>query len=357
MADIKEILQFAVTNNATDIHIKVGDVPKYRIAGDIQKSHFERFTSSDFGNLLTNEFKLTSYQKEQLEKNRQIDIGFGVKDIGRFRVNVFFQRGNYAAVFRYLSNRIPTFEELDLPDIVKDIALKPRGLVLITGITGSGKSTTLASIVDFINKQKAKNIITIEDPIEYIFHDENSIVVQRQVGFDCVDFAWGLRGALREDPDVIMVGEMRDPETIKTALEAAETGHLVLSTLHTLNASETINRIISTFDAKDQKQIRTQLASVIQAVISQRLIRSISKEKGRVVATEILIGTDFVKDAILDQDKTPNLSKALKLGTDGMMSFDDSLLELYRKELISLESALEFAENPTDLSLKIKGLI
>jgi len=355
MAQIKEILKDAIEHKASDIHFKVGTKPKYRIAGDIQESNFNAISANDFEAILDS-LELTSYQMDKLIKNRQIDIGFGVEGIGRFRVNVFFQRGVYAGVFRFLPYKIPTLKELGLPDVVKEIALKPRGLVLITGVTGSGKSTALASMVDLINEQKAKNIITIEDPIEYIFHDKKSIVVQRQVEFDCVDFAWGLRGALREDPDVIMVGEMRDSETIKIALEAAETGHLVLSTLHTLNAVETVNRIVSTFDYKDQKQVRNQLSNVIQAIISQRLIKSISKEKDRVVATEILLGTDFVRDAILDPQKSSDLSKALILGTQGMRTFDYSLMELYNNGLISLDSALEFANNPNDLSLKFKGI-
>lgn len=355
MLRIKEILKDAIEHKASDVHLKVGTKPRYRIAGDIQESELDVISNSDF-ELILDDLELTSYQMDKLIKNRQIDLGFGVEGLGRFRVNVFFQRGAYAAVFRFLPYKIPTLDELGLPEIVREIALKPRGLVLVTGVTGSGKSTTLASMIDLINEQKAKNIITIEDPIEYIFHDKKSIVIQRQVEFDCIDFASGLKGALREDPDVIMVGEMRDPETIKTALEAAETGHLVLSTLHTLNASETINRIVSTFDYKDQKQIRNQLSNVLQAVISQRLIKSIVKEKDRVVATEILIGTDFVKQAILDPQKSSDLSKALILGTQGMRTFDYSLIELYNNGLISLESALEFANNPNDLSLKFKGI-
>lgn len=352
---IKEILKDAIEHKASDIHIKVGTKPKYRIAGDITESNFGIVSGNDFESILDS-LELTSYQMDKLIKNRQIDLGYGVEGLGRFRVNVFFQRGVYAAVFRFLPFRIPTIDELGLPEVVKNIALKPRGLILVTGVTGSGKSTTLASMVDLINQQKAKNIITIEDPIEYIFHDKKSIVVQRQVEFDCIDFMWGLKGALREDPDVIMLGEMRDPETIRIALEAAETGHLVLSTLHTLNAAETVNRIISTFDYKDQKQIRTQLSNVLEAVISQRLIKSTAKDKDRVVATEILIGTDFVKQAILDPQKDSDLSKALILGTQGMRTFDFSLMELYNKGLISLDSALEFANNPNDLSLKFKGI-
>ncbi|MGB9744113.1 MAG: type IV pilus twitching motility protein PilT [Desulfurella sp.] len=355
MLQIKEVLKDAIENKASDIHLKVGTKPKYRIAGDIQESNFDVISANDFESILDT-LDLTSYQMDKLIKNRQIDIGYGLEGIGRFRVNVFYQRGSYAAVFRFLPYNIPTLEELGLPDVVREIALKPRGLVLITGVTGSGKSTTLASMIELINEQKAKNIITIEDPIEYIFNDKKSIVIQRQVGFDCIDFAWGLRGALREDPDVIMVGEMRDSETIKIALEAAETGHLVLSTLHTLNATETVNRIVSTFDYKDQKQIRSQLSNVIEAVISQRLIKSTSKERSRVVATEILLGTDFVRQAILDPQKSSDLSKALILGTNGMRTFDFSLMELYNKGLISIESALEFANNPNDLSLKFKGI-
>ncbi len=355
MTLIKEILKDAIELKASDIHIKTGTKPKYRIVGDIVESRFETIQSSDFESIL-DDINLTSYQMDKLIKNRQIDLGFGVEGVGRFRINIFFQRGNYGAVFRFLPYNIPTLDGLGLPDVVKEIALKPRGLVLVTGVTGSGKSTTLASMIDLINQQKAKNIITIEDPIEYVFKDKKSIVIQRQVEFDCVDFASGLKGALRQDPDVIMVGEMRDQETIKTALEAAETGHLVLSTLHTLNASETVNRIISTFDFKDQKQIRTQLSTVLEAVISQRLIKSTSKEKGRVVATEILIGTEFVRQAILDPQKSTDLQKALILGTQGMRTFDVSLMELYNQGLISLDSALEFANNPNDLSLKLKGI-
>lgn len=352
--NLNSILTDAVNKGASDIHIKVGTPPKYRISGEIAESEFAVIEKNDIYLFMDN-LSLEDYLKEKFDKNRQIDVGYGIRGVGRFRVNLFFQRGTPAMVFRFIPFTIPSIDELGLPEIVKEIAAKQRGLILVTGVTGSGKSTTLASMINYINQNFRKNIITIEDPIEYIFRDEKSVVVQRQIGFDCNDFTSGLKGALREDPDVIMVGEMRDLETIKTAIEAAETGHLVLSTLHTLNAPETVNRIISTFDIKDQMQIRSQLASSLEAIISQRLIKSADSKK-RVVATEILVGTPFVKESIKVPEKNTDLQKALNMGNDGMISFDNSLLLLYKKGLISRESALEYANSKNDLALKMTGI-
>ncbi len=354
---LDDILRTGVEQGASDVHLKVGSVPLFRIKNDIVKSDLERITSEDFDRFLE-EMNLDEFLLERLKKDRQVDVGYGVAGVGRFRTNLFYQRGTLAGIFRFIPFEVPSLEELNLPPVIEQIALKPRGLVLVTGITGSGKSTTLASMVDIINKKRKKHIITIEDPIEFLYKDENSSIVQRQVGYDVVDFASGLRGALREDPDVILVGEMRDRETISTALEAVETGHLVMSTLHTKDATETINRIISSFDLSQQMQIRLELASTIEAVISQRLIPR-ADGKGLVPAVEIMIATEFVRDAIRDPEKTANIKRSIEINKDtyGTQSFDESLYELYKAGLITLEKALEFATNPNDFKLKVRGIV
>ncbi|WP_035589433.1 type IV pilus twitching motility protein PilT [Hippea jasoniae] len=351
-----QILKKAVGMDASDIHLKVGAYPFYRINGEMVKDEDEqRISKEDFDEFL--EKGVDEFLREKFKDNRQIDVGYGLSGIGRFRVNIFFQRGTPGAVFRFIPYDIPSLDELNLPEVIRDIALKPRGLILVTGVTGSGKSTTLASMIDLINKTKKKNIITIEDPIEYLHRDHNSSIVQRQVGYDVLSFADGLRGALREDPDVILVGEMRDRETIATALEAVETGHLVMSTLHTKDATETINRIIAAFPLNEQRQIRLQLSATIEAVISQRLLKR-KDGKGRVPAVEIMIATQLVRDAILDAEKMHNIKRSIEINKDtyGTQTFDQSLLELYQKGLVDFEEAKEYATNPNDFALQAKGI-
>jgi twitching motility protein PilT len=292
-----------------------------------------------------------------LSEQGACDLSYSLPDRARFRVNVFRQRGTYAIVMRVIASKIPSFEELGLPPVVRKLAEHERGLVLVTGPTGSGKSTTLAAMLDMINKERREHIITLEDPIEYLHRDNKSIVSQREIGVDTDSFAHALRSALRQDPDVILVGEMRDFETIETALIAAETGHLVFSTLHTLDATETINRIISVFPPHQQKQVRIQLASVLRAVVSQRLIPK-ADGKGRAPAVEVLISTAYIRDCIVDKDKTHLIPGAIAQGTSqyGMQTFDQSIFSLFERGLISIEEALRWVSNVDDFKLKVQGI-
>ncbi len=286
-----------------------------------------------------------------------MDLAYSVAGLGRFRCNIFQQRGSIGLVLRVIPNIIKSIEDLRLPPVLRKIADEERGLVVVTGTTGSGKSTTLASIIDHINQTRCAHIMTVEDPIEFLHRDNRSVVNQREVEVDTQSFPKALRSALRQDPDVILVGEMRDFETIETALLAAETGHLVLSTLHTLDAAETINRIISVYPPHQQKQIRLQLASVLKAVVSQRLIPQ-SDGQGRVAAVEIMIGTAFVRDCIVDKDRTHLIPQAIATGTSqyGMQTFDQSIFALYSDGLISYEEALRWASNTDEFKLKVQGV-
>jgi twitching motility protein PilT len=281
-----------------------------------------------------------------------------VPGLGRFRVNVFLSKAEIRAVLRIIPQRIPSFEELNLPSVLEKLSMERRGLVLVTGITGSGKSTTLASMIDYMNRRREDHIITIEDPIEFLHDDKRCLVTQREIGQDSQAFAQALRAALRQDPDVILVGEMRDEETMATAITAAETGHLVLSTMHTLNATETVNRILATFPPHQEGQIRLQLAAVIQGVISQRLVER-ADGAGRVPAVEVLLGTGLIKDCIREPEKTATIPAVIAAGQSqyGMQTFDQSLLALYRQEFITYETAMAAASNPDDFALKVRGIL
>jgi twitching motility protein PilT len=294
---------------------------------------------------------LPTGHREKFKDNHEVDLAYAVDGLGRFRCNVFQHRGSIGMVFRVIP------QTLALPPILKKIAAEERGLVLVTGTTGSGKSTTLAAMIDEINSTRTAHVMTVEDPIEYLHRDNRSIVNQRELGVDTQSFAHALRSALRQDPDVILVGEMRDFETIETALLAAETGHLVFSTLHTLDATETINRIIAVFPPHQQKQIRIQLASVLRAVISQRLIPK-ADGKGRAPAVEVLISTAFIRDAIMDKEKTHLIHGAIAQGTSqyGMQTFDQSIFSLFEQGLISYEEALRWASNVDEFKLKVQGI-
>jgi twitching motility protein PilT len=280
-----------------------------------------------------------------------------VAGLGRFRCNVFQQRGTIGIVLRVIPVQVRTLDELGLPAVLQKVASEERGLVLVTGTTGSGKSSTLAAFVDYINRNRSAHIITIEDPIEFLHRDNRSIINQREIGVDTQSFATALRSALRQDPDVIFVGEMRDMETIETALHAAETGHLVLSTLHTMDATETINRISSVFPPHQQKQIRIQLSAVLKAAIAQRLLPN-AAGNGRVAAVEVLIATAFIKDCIVDKDKTHLIPGALAQGTSqyGMQTFDQSIFSLYSQGLVTLEEALRWASNVDEFKLRLQGV-
>jgi twitching motility protein PilT len=353
--DINELLKSAHSMGASDVHLKVGSQPIVRINGELGPMQGNRLSQEE---TLKIAFSVMSPgQRETFKKKNDLDLAYSVPGLGRFRCNIFIQRGTIGLVFRVIPMRIPTIEELLLPEIIKKISMEPRGLILVTGTTGSGKSTTLAAMIDNINTNRTDHIMTIEDPIEYLHRDKRSIVNQREVGNDTESFGKALRAALRQDPDVILVGEMRDFETIQTALTAAETGHLVLSTLHTIDAAETVNRIISVFPPYQHKQVRMQLASVLKSIISMRLVPK-EDGKGRVPAVEILIATAMIKDCILDADKTKMIPDVIAQGTIhyGMQTFDQSLFHLYKSGFISYEEALRRATNPDDFALKVKGI-
>jgi twitching motility protein PilT len=353
---IDDLLRRAVESRASDLHLKVGNHPYLRVDGllnalnDIPRVTPEEMLSMAFS-------MMTNRQKQKFKETAELDMAYGVAGLGRFRVNVFQQRGNVGMVLRVIPTKIRTIEELELPRILTQVCEEQRGLVLCTGTTGSGKSTTLAAMIDRINSLRPEHIITIEDPIEYLHRDKKGFINQREVEVDTSSFSTALRAALRQDPDVILVGEMRDLETISTALLAAETGHLVLSTLHTLDATETIQRIIAVFPPPEQKQIRLQLASTLKAVISQRLVRR-SDNQGRVPACEVMIATGYIRDCIINPDKTRMIRDAIAAGTSqyGMQTFDQSLFDLFSRNLITLEEALMRASNPDDFRLRVQGI-
>jgi twitching motility protein PilT len=354
--ELNEILQVALRATASDIHLKAGLPPMFRIDGalvplkDARRMPPEEIARMAFG-------IMSEYQKEKFKQTNEVDLAYGVPGLGRFRVNVFQQRGTLGVVLRVIPFRIQSIEQLMLPKVLEKIAGEQRGLVLVTGTTGSGKSTTLAAMIDHVNATETCHIMTIEDPIEFLIRDKRSIVNQREVGVDTMSFGQALKSALRQDPDVILVGEMRDLETIETALTAAETGHLVMSTLHTLDATETINRIISAFPPYQQKQVRLQLGSVLKAVISQRLVPR-ADAKGRVPAIEVLLATARVRELIEDKDRTKEIPDAIAQGhvSYGMQTFDQSLMWLLKSSVITYEEALRQATNPDDFALRVSGV-
>jgi twitching motility protein PilT len=353
---IDTLLRTAYENKASDLHLKVGNYPYLRVDGELQPlTQYPRISSEDMLNMAFS--MMTSRQKQKFKENAELDMAYGVAGLGRFRVNVFQQRGNVGMVLRVIPTKIRSLEELLLPRVVDKICDEVRGMVLVTGTTGSGKSTTLAAMVDRINSTRTDHIITIEDPIEFLHRDRKGFVNQREVEVDTPSFGKALRAALRQDPDVILVGEMRDLETIHTALIAAETGHLVFSTLHTMDATETIQRIIGVFPPPEQKQIRLQLASTLKAVISQRLVRK-ADGIGRAPAVEVLVSTEYIRDCIINPDKTRLIREAISAGTSqyGMQTFDLSLYELYTQGLITLEEALNNSSNPDEFKLRIAGI-
>jgi twitching motility protein PilT len=354
--NVDDLLRRAVESKASDLHLKVGNHPYIRIDGllhpltDIPRVTPEEMLSMAFS-------MMTNRQKQKFKETAELDMAYGVAGLGRFRVNVFQQRGNVGMVLRVIPTKIRTIEELELPRVLEKICEELRGMVLVTGTTGSGKSTTLAAMIDRINSLRPEHVITIEDPIEYLHRDKKGFINQREVEVDTSSFATALRAALRQDPDVVLVGEMRDLETIQTALLAAETGHLVFSTLHTLDAAETIQRIIAVFPPPEQKQIRLQLASTLKAIISQRLVRR-SDGAGRVPAVEVLISTAYIRDCVINPDKTRLIRDAIAAGTSqyGMQTFDQSLFDLYSRNLITLEEALMRASNADEFRLRVQGV-
>jgi twitching motility protein PilT len=353
---INDLLKMAIDHGASDLHLKVGSHPVIRVDGTLMPMmDSKRLMQED---TIAMAFSIMdAKQKEKFKTNLDLDIAYSVPGLGRFRVNIFQQRGTVGIVARVIPIGIKTTRDLMLPGILDKIAQEQRGLILCTGTTGSGKSTTLAAMIDQINSTRTEHIITVEDPIEFLHRDKKSIVNQREVGIDTRSFAFALRSALREDPDVILVGEMRDYETIETALMAAETGHLVFSTLHTLDATETITRIISVFPPHQQKQVRLQLAAVLKAVISLRLLPR-SDGKGRVPATEVMMTTATIRDCIENKEKTKMIRDFIEQGYSqyGMQTFDQSLFFLFKQGLITLDEALRRTTNPDDFKLKIAGV-
>ncbi len=354
--DINQLLKAAAAYKASDLHIKVGNPPVIRVDGRLHPiPQTRRVTQED---AMAMAFSVMSdAQKERFKRASELDIAYSVPGLGRFRVNVFLQRGTMGMVFRLIPAKIFTIEELTLPKVLESIALSQRGLILVTGTTGSGKSTTLASMIDHINRNRTSHIITIEDPIEFLQRDNKSLINQREVGSDTLSFGAAIKSALRQDPDVIMVGEMRDFETIETALVAAETGHLVMSTVHTSDATETINRIISVFPPYQQKQVRLQLASILVAIISMRLIPR-QDGKGRAPAVEVLVATNRIRECVTDKDKTHEIPEAIAAGYTqyGMQTFDQAIMLLYQKGFIGYEEALRQCSKPDDFALKVKGI-
>jgi twitching motility protein PilT len=348
--ELNRYLYALIKNNGSDLHIKAGSGIRVRIHGILHKVESPKLTREDVVSLLKE--LLRSRFSEMVEK-KEIDFSYKLDENYRFRVNAFFQIDGPSLVFRIIPLKIPTIEELGLPPVIKRFTQVERGLVLVTGVTGSGKSTTLAAMINEINEKKAKHIITIEDPVEFVHKEKKSLINQRSLGEDTLSFSSALRAALREDPDIILVGEMRDKETIEIALHAAETGHLVYSTLHTLDAKETINRIIGIFPPEEQPRIRLVLASVLEGVISQRLVPTVDKK--RVAAMEIMIATPRIRELIL-QNRDQEIKDAIEEGKKvyGSQSFDQHLVDLAIEGRITEEAALEYATSRDDLILKLK---
>ena len=340
--ELLNLINYAMENRASDIHITVGVPPILRIDGALRYFNEEKLYPNDIERIVRK--ILDERQFEELDSKGEIDTSYSSPGISRFRVNIYKQRGSYAIALRIIPFKIPTMEELRLPSVVKDLARLPRGLILVTGPTGSGKSTTLASMIDLINKERSCHILTLEDPIEYLHKHNKSMINQREIGTDSHSFANALRAALRQDPDVILVGEMRDLETISIALTAAETGHLVLSTLHTIGAAKTIDRIVDVFPPHQQQQIRIQLASVIQAIISQQLLPKANGE-GRVAAFETMVATPAIRN-LIREEKIHQIDTVIQTSRkQGMQTMDYSLLELYQNGIISKETLLSQAVN------------
>jgi twitching motility protein PilT len=355
----QKVLVKAVQVKASDIHLCVGSPWKYRLDGHITPLKTKPLEAGECEELVRHILSRTNfYSPEDIEKviatARDIDCSYSIPGVSRFRVNICRQRGSFSVVLRVVSFAIPNIEQLGLPNVIRDIALEERGLILVTGITGSGKSTTLAAMINLINQTKPCKIITIEDPIEYIHKENKSSIIQREVGSDTESFAVALRAALRQDPDIILVGEMRDTITIETALKAAETGHLVLSTLHTMDASKTIQRIISAFDLSEQQTIRLRLADALKAAISQRLLRK-KDGSGRVAVLEIMRNTLAIKDCIENPDKTGSIVDFMQTGGDsyGMQTFDQHLMALYKANIIDMATAKAAATSPADFERNV----
>jgi twitching motility protein PilT len=353
--NIKPLLEKMIELGASDLHLKAGLPPAFRIHGSLQKIDYPPPSPKQMEESARQ--VLTPLQREKFEKTREVDFAFGITGLARFRANFYVQRSSIAMVFRHVPVNIRNVEELNLPKIIHELALKPRGLILVTGTVGSGKSTTLAAMIQTINRNLHSSIVTIEDPVEFLHRDDKSIINQREVGSDTSSFHEALRHILRQDPDAIMIGEIRDAETMEIALKAADTGHLVLSTLHTVNATQTINRVISFFPPHQHQDIRYLMAATIQAVISQRLVPTVDGTN-RIPAVEVMIANGTIRDLLIDPEKTPLIQQAMRESytTHQMQTFDQALMQLYRSEKITLDEALRASTNPHELMLRLKGI-
>jgi twitching motility protein PilT len=354
---IDDLLVTAIAHSASDLHLKVGAFPVMRIGGELHPVlEAPRLLAEDTLDMAFS--MMSNRQKQKLKEISEVDIAYSVNGLGRFRANIFQQRGSVSIVLRVIPDQSRSTAALGLPPAIDKTSEERRGLILVTGATGSGKSTTLAAMIDRINSTRSGHIVTIEDPIEFLHRDKKAFVTQREVDVDTRSFAEALRGALRQDPDVILVGEMRDLETIETALTAAETGHLVLSTLHTLDATETITRIVSSFPSHQQKSVRIQLAGILKAVISMRLVRA-AKGASRVPAVEVMVSTGLIRDYIINEEKTYLIREAIANGGSqySMQTFDQSLFRLLQSHRISFEEAVHNATNPDEFKMRVSGIL
>jgi twitching motility protein PilT len=353
--ELKDLLEKMQKLNSSDLHLKAGSPPVYRIDGKLVIEKGDSLTPESLKAMAYQ--IMTPSKQEAFERQKEMDFAISVRGIGRFRVNIFLQRGSVAIAMRAIPFSIRRIEELNLPLVLKDLSLRPRGLILCTGTTGSGKSTTLAAMIEHINENAARHIITIEDPIEYLFRDNLSIICQREVLMDTISFSIALKHILRQDPDVILIGEIRDRETMDVALKAADTGHVVLSTLHTLNATETINRIISFYPPHQHQHVRVLLATTLAGVVSLRLLPR-ADGKGRIPAVEVLLSTSTIKEYLLDPVKTMLIQSAIEegYGQYGMQTFDQSIFKLYKDGLIAYDDAIQAVTNPDEFKLRLVGI-
>lgn len=352
---LKQMLVEMLNRSASDLHIRVGIRPHLRVNGSLEQIATDPITIDQMEKTVSQ--ILSEKQQERFYRKNEIDLALSVAKLGRFRINLFRQRGTTGIAIRAVNTNVPSFEELNLPEVVKKLSDVKRGLVIVTGTTGSGKSTTLAAIIEVINTNQALNIMTVEDPIEYIYRDKKSIIAQREVGGDSDTFATALRHSFRQDPDIILIGEVRDLETMSIALTAADTGHLVLTTLHTLNVIETITRIISFFPPHQHQQIRLLLAGTLQAIVCQRLIPRCDMP-GRVPALEIMVNRGAIRECIINPEKLVDLYELMETGSVqyGMQTFDQSIMQLHKQGMISFEDAMGHATNPDDFDLRLKGI-
>lgn len=353
--ELMDICRVAVQSGASDIHIKVGQPPLLRVNGELTPiKNAPRLTNQQAGQMAWK--AMSEAQRETFKNHNDLDMAIQFPKLGRFRVNVFRQRGAVGMVLRAISSTVMTIDQLGLPNVLKKIAREPRGLIIVTGTTGSGKSTTLAAMIEEINANLPHHIMTIEDPIEYVFHDKRGLINQREVGADSNSFGAALRAALRQDPDVILVGELRDRETVEIALSAAETGHLVMATLHTRDCADSINRVVGFFEPHHHDQVRRQLSGILRCVLSQRLLPT--RAGGRIAAVEILINTGTISECVADGDRVNEISDHMARGRDriGTQTFDQAVLDLVQRDVVSREVALRFVNNPDELELRLSGI-